>query len=222
MMMRRMILTIFLLLCLAPSAWPKFKEDEQRYLDDQFKAVLNQMQAMITQVAVLNAELAEVKQSQSEIQVAIIHQQHQLKDLDDSLSSMKTGNAESLSKLKAVIADLRAQTESAVAKMSGQPQAPAAAPAEVAAEHPVAVPATRPAPQGYITAVDGTNVMLDMGSAQGLQQGSHLAIYKATDPNTRVGVLEVTQVIDAGNSRARIVNINAGITPEFSDVVRAQ
>src|SRR5579862_5794160 len=72
-MKRQIILTTFLLLCLAPSAWPKFKEDEQRYLDDQFKALLTQMQAVVTQVTVINAELAELKQSQSEIQVAIIH-----------------------------------------------------------------------------------------------------------------------------------------------------
>ena len=44
--------------------------------------------------------------------------------------------------------------------------------------------------------------MIDMGSAQGLQQGSRLAVYKATDPNTRVGVIEVTQVVDT-RQRAR-------------------
>jgi hypothetical protein len=64
--------------------------------------------------------------------------------------------------------------------------------------------------------------MIDMGSAQGLQQGSRLAVYKATDPNTRVGVIEVTQVIDTGNARARIVTMNSGVKPEFSDVVRVE
>ena len=64
--------------------------------------------------------------------------------------------------------------------------------------------------------------MIDMGSAQGLQQGTRLAVYKATDVNTRVGVIEVTQVVDTGNSRARIVTMNAGVKPEFSDVVRVE
>jgi len=36
-----------------------------------------------------------------------------------------------------------------------------------------------------------------------------------------VGIIEVTQVIDSGNSRARIVTMNAGVKPDFSDVVRA-
>ncbi len=52
--------------------------------------------------------------------------------------------------------------------------------------------------------------------------GSRLAVYKANDPNTRVGVLEVVQVVDAGNSRARIVTMNSGVQPEFSDFIRLE
>jgi hypothetical protein len=221
-MMRRIILAIFLLFCLTPSAWPKFKEDEQKYLDDQFKAVLDQMQALGNQLAALNAQQAELKQNQAQLQAVIIRQQHQIQDLDEMLSSLRISNEENFSKLKTAIADLRTQTENAVSKLASQPAAPAGPPAEVA---PVARPASTPPPQtsqGYITAVDGTNVMIDMGSAQGLQQGSRLAVYKATDPNTRVGVIEVTQVVDSGNAHARIVTMNSGVKPEFSDVVRVE
>jgi uncharacterized phage infection (PIP) family protein YhgE len=222
-MTRRIILGIFLLLFLTPSAWPKFKEDEQKYLDDQFKAVLDQMQALGNQVAAVNAQLAEVKQNQAQLQAVIIRQQRQLQNLDEMLSSLRIGNEENFSKLKTAVADLRAQTDNVVSKLTGQPAAPAGTPAEVAAVTPPAAPApSRPTSQGYITAVDGTNVMIDMGSAQGLQQGSRLAVYKATDPNTRVGVIEVTQVIDAGNARAHIVTMNPGVNPEFSDVVRVE
>ena len=123
-MMRRIIFAIFLLLCLTPSAWPKFKEDEQKYLDDQFKAVLDQMQALGNQVAALNAQLAEIKQNQAQLQAVIIRQQHQLQDLDEMLSSLRIGNEENFSKLKTAIADLRAQTDNAVSKLTGQPAAP--------------------------------------------------------------------------------------------------
>jgi hypothetical protein len=153
----------------------------------------------------------------------IIRQQHQLQDLDEMLSSLRIGNEDNFSKLKTAIADLRAQTDNAVSKLTGQVAAPAVAPAGVT---PGAAPVTpapaRPATQGYITNVEGTNVMIDMGSAQGIQQGSRLAVYKATDPSVRVGVIEVTQVIDTGNSRARIVTMNSGVKPEFSDVVRVE
>jgi regulator of replication initiation timing len=221
MMTRRILLAIFLLLCLAPSAWPKFKEDEQKYLDDQFKLVLDQMQAMGNQVAALNAQLAELKQNQAQLQTQIVRQQHQLQDLDEMLSSLRIGNEDNFSKLKAAIADLRAQTDNA-AKLAAQPVAPPGSPGEVGpAAHPVSMPA-KSASQGYITAVDGANVMIDMGSTQGITAGVRLAIYKATDPNTRVGVIEVTQVVDAGNSRARVVTMNTGVKPEFSDVVRVE
>jgi hypothetical protein len=217
------MLAIILVLSLAPSAWPKFKEDEQKYLDDQFKAVLDQMQAMGNQVAALNGQLADLKQNQAQLQAVIIRQQHQLQDLDEMLSSLRIGNEENFSKLRTAIADLRAQTESAVSKLTGQPAAAPGTTTEAGGVvHPAAPTAAHPTNQGYVTAVDGVNVMIDMGSAQGIQQGSRLAVYKATDPNTRVGIIEVTQVIDTGNARARIVTMNSGVKPEFSDVVRVE
>jgi len=222
-MTRRIILAIFLLLFLTPSAWAKFKEDEQKYLDDQFKLVLDQMQTMGNQVAALSAQLADIKQNQAQLQAVIIRQQHQLQDLDEMLSSLRIGNEENFSKLKTAVAELRTQTDNAVSKLASQPAAAAGAPGQVAPGPPPATPApARPASQGYVTAFDGTNVTIDMGSAQGLQQGTRLALFKANDPNTQVGVIEVTQVIDAGNARATLVSINSGVKPEFSDIVRLQ
>ncbi len=221
-MIRRIILGTCLLLCITPSAFPKFKDDEQKYLDDQFKAILDQMQAMGNQVAALNGQLTELKQNQATLQNVIIRQQHQLQDLDEMLSSLRIGNEENFSKLKTALADLRAETDNAVSKLTGQAAAPANAPAVAAVATPAAPAPARQSPQGYVTSTsaDGTTVMIDMGSAQGIQQGVKLAVYKASDPNTRVGVIEVTQVVDSGNSRASVVTMNPGVKPEFSDVVR--
>ena len=74
--------------------------------------------------------------------------------------------------------------------------------------------------QGYVISVRGDQVTVDLGSAQGIKKGARLGLYKAGDPNTRVGVLEVVEVVDAGNSRARIVTLNAGVQLEWADVVR--
>ncbi len=221
-MMRRIILATFLLLSLTPSAWPKFKEDEQKYLEDQFKAVLDQMQALGNQIAALNAQLAALKQNQDQLQAVMNQQKRQLQDVDELLSSQRIGNEDNFAKLKTAIADLRAQTENAVSKLTGQPAEPTGAPPEVALVARPAAPASRQTNQGYVTAFDGTNVMIDKGSAQGMQVGSQLAVYKATDPNTRVGVIEITQVVDSGNSRAHIVTMNAGVKPEFGDIIRVQ
>jgi hypothetical protein len=222
-MTRRIILAILLVLCATPSAWAKFKEDEQKYLDDQFKLVLDQMQALGNTVAALNTQLAEYKQNQAQLQTAIMRQQHQLQDLDEMLSSLRIGNEENFSKLKAAIADLRAQTESLASKLAGgQPGAPTGSPVETPAVTHPGTPPVQKVVQGYITNVEGTDVTIDMGSAKGMTQGARLAVYKATDTNTRVGVVEVTQVIDNDNSRARIVTMNPGVKPEFSDIVRVE
>jgi regulator of replication initiation timing len=222
-MTRRIILGIFLILFFTHSAWAKFSVEDQKYLDDQFKAVLDQMQALGNQVAALNAQLTEIKQNQGQLQAVVMRQQHQLQDLDEMLSSLRIGNEENFSKLKAAVADLRAETENAVSKLTGQPTAaPGTSVGVAGVTTPIPAAPSRQPTQGYITTVDGTNVMIDMGSAQGIQQGSRLAVFKATDLNTRVGVIEVTQVIDSGNARARIVTMNSGVKPEFSDVVRVE
>ena len=105
------------------------------------------MQAMGNQIAALNAQLAELKQNQAQLQAVIIRQQHQLQDLDEMLSSLRIGNEDNFAKLKTAIADLRAQTETAVSKLTGQPAAPPGGPGEVA---PVARPAA-PAPSRQST-----------------------------------------------------------------------
>jgi hypothetical protein len=218
-MRRRIIVALVWVLCMTSSAWSKGEQDERRYLDQQFKSVLDQMQALGNQITALNAQLAELKQNQTQLQTAIIRQQHQLQDLDDMLSSLRLGDEENFSKLKAEITELRSAKDNGVNKMTAQPGAHA----EVSeAARPAA---SAPAPQvfqGYVTAVEGSSVMIDLGSGQGIHQGSRLGVYKAADPNTRVGVVEVTQVIDSGNSRARVVTIDSGIHLEFSDVVRLE
>jgi len=221
-MMRRMIFALFFLIFVVTSAWPKFKEDEQHYLDDQFKAIQDQVQALTTQLQTLNAQLQELRQNQAQLQALLVRQQRSLQDLDQMMTSMRLGGEENFSTLKSAITQLRNETQGEFAKLTGSPaptaheRTPAAAPAAPQAPpQPAAV-------QGYVTTVDGNNIMIDMGSNQGLHEGSRLVLFKASDPSTRVGVLEVTQVIDAGNSRARIVTVDNGVKPEFSDLVRLE
>lgn len=215
---------LFLLLC-ATSAWPKWKEEDQKYLDDQFKAVQDQVQTLATQVQSLNAQLTELRQNQAQVQAVIIRQARALQDIDQMVSSIRLGGEENFSNLKALITQLRNDTQASFAKLTGQPAQLGGGTAQVAAapKTPVAAPAPR-AIQGYVTSVEGDNVMIDLGSGQGIQPGSRLVLYKATDKDltTRVGVIEIIQVLDAGNSRAKIINLNAGVQPEFSDIVRLE
>ena len=220
-MMRRMAMLVLFVVVGTASAWPKWKEDEQKYLDVHFQAIQEQVQALSTQIKGLNALLAELRQNQLQVQQVIVRQQRALQDLDQMASSIRLGSEENFATLKAAIEKVRNENQAAFSKLSGLPasQVAAGTPEMGPTQKPVAMPAVI---QGYVTAVEGGNVMLDIGSAQGVHAGTRLALYKANDPSTRVGVLEVAQVTDTGNSKARIVTINAGLQPEFSDIVRVE
>jgi len=217
-MMRRTMLALFFILLAVTSAWPKFKEDEQQYLNDQFKAIQDQVTALTTQLQTLNAQLQVLRQNQAQFQAVIDHQQQALQNLDQLVTQMHLGDEENFSSLKTAITQLRKDTKAAIASLSGvQPGSVTTETTKPGSENPPRVL------QGYVTDVKGNDVTLeDMGSSQGIHQGSRLAVYKASDPNTRVGVIEIIQVSDAGTSRAQIVTLNAGVQLAWGDVVRLE
>lgn len=223
-MMRRLHLAMIMLVICASTAWPKWKEEDQKYLDSQFQAIQEQVQALKTQMETLNATIAELRQNQAQLQAAMVRQIRVLQDTEQLISSMRTGGDENFSTLKLAVSQLRAETQKSFGTLLGQPVQtfPGSTEAAVMPRGIGAAPATPQATQGYITVVDGNSVTVDLGSARGIRSGSRLVIYKAGDPNTRVGVLEVTQVLDADNSKGRIVTMNAGVRPEFSDIVRLE
>jgi len=223
-MMRRVMFAAFFVLMVVTSAWPKFKEDEQQYLNDQFKAIQDQVTALTTQLQTLNAQLQALRQNQAQFQAVIDRQQRSLQDLDQMMTSMRLGDEENLSSLKTVITQLRKDTLAGFKQVMGGGTS----------SGPGTTPPSNPGPanpsrsvQGYVTDVKssdvGSDVMLDVGSSSpGIHQGSRLALYKASDPNTQVGLVEITQVIDAGSSRAQIVTLNAGVKLAWGDVAVLQ
>jgi len=214
-----MMVALLFALCVAATAWPKFKEDEQQYLNDQFKAIQDQVQALTTQLQTLNAQLQELRQNQAQFQTIISRQQRSLQDLDQMGTSMRLGSEENFSNLKMAIIQLRKDTQDSFAKLNRGSFGPSTAGGG-------GVPSVPEAPsmpaQGYVLVVDGNAVTLDTSALAGIHQGSHLALCKSSDLSTRVGVLEVTQVMDGGKSRAQVVTVNTGVQPEFSDVVRLE
>ena len=99
-MMRRMMLAVFFVLLVVTSAWPKFKEDEQQYLNDQFKAIQDQVTALTTQLQTLNAQLQVLRQNQAQFQAVIDHQQRSLQNLDQMVTSMQPGGRGKLQQLE--------------------------------------------------------------------------------------------------------------------------
>ncbi len=213
-MTRRICSASLLLVLFAGSAWPRLKQDEQAYFDGQFHGLLEQVQALSKQVQTLTVRLAEANQTQTQLQDAIVKQQKSLQDLEQLVSSMRLANEENLNTLKTALSQMRAETQRSLSTMETTAIGTASTTGQI--------PPSSQAVQAYITIVERNEVVIDQGSAKGLHVGSRLIFYKANDPITRAGVLEVTQVVDAGNSRARIVSMNAGVRPEFGDIVRVE
>jgi TolA-binding protein len=224
-MTRRLTLaTILVLTCTVP-AWSRWDKEDKAYLVDQFRALQEQIQGLKTQLDALGAQVTELKQNQQQLQTVIVRQQRLLQDMDQLVSSLRLGQEENFSGLRATLGEMRAEHKLEFATLTGKPTEPVAGTTTAqagTAVTPGASPTLRVV-QGYITVTEKDNtVTVDLGSSHGMQPGSRLAVYKATDPNTRVGVLEIIQVLDAANSRARVVTMNAGVRPEFSDIVRLE
>lgn len=219
-MTRRITLLFVIFLLCASSAWPKFKEDELKQLDDKFAPIMDQLQTMQNQIQALNTQLQQMKENQAQFQAVIIKQQRALNEINQLVSSMSLGDDDHYSKLKGLLDKLSTDTQSSFNKISPGAGGGGMTMAAVTPAQPLA-PATPKPASGYITGIDGNNVLVDLSSGQGVQLGTRLALYKDSDPNTPVGILEVTQVTDSG-SRAKIVTLNPGVKPAFGDSVRPQ
>lgn len=220
-MMRRLTLAMCLMLLCAGTAWPRWDKEDKTYLVDQFRALQEQIQALKTQLDALSGQVAEMKQNQQQLQTVVVRQQRMLQDMDQLVSSLRLGQEENFSGVKTTLNEMRAEHKKESASLTGKSEAGGGTGQGLGGSG-VTPPPARPV-QGYITVIDkDSTVAVDLGSDQKMQPGARLAVYKATDPSTRVGVLEVVQVLDAGNSRARIITMNAGVRPEFSDIVRLE
>jgi len=217
-MIRRLGVVILLAVLGTSTVWCKFKEEEQKYLDDQFRATQDQVQALKTQIAALNAQLNELRQNQTQLQAVIIRQQRALQEMGQMVSAVRLSEEEGFAGLKTVLKSLDTQMQKGFSEVTGKRE-PGLGPGPEIIREPTPRP---PAPlQGYVVDVKGNDVTVDIGTEKGMNVGTRLAVYKASDPNTRVGVLEIVQPA-AGSSRARVVTLNPGTQLEFSDVVRLE
>ncbi len=211
-MTRRVILAVFVSALSVSMLWPKWKEEEQQYLDTQFRTIQEQVQALTNQLQTLNGHVAELRQNQAQLQSIITRQQRALQDLEQLVSSMRISGEENFTGLKNAITQARTETQQSIKELMGRPAQPP----------PDTGPGRAAQVQGYVTDVKGNIVLVDLGSAKGIRSGARLGLFKATDPNTRVGVLEVTDVVDAANSRAQVVTLNPGVRVDFGDTVRVE
>ena len=88
-----------------------------------------------------------------------------------------------------------------------------------------AVPAAQPEvlqePVGYVTELIGdSEVKFSIGAGSVVSRGMRLGVYAAADPKTQIGILVVSEVVDANNAKAEIIRKDPGASFKFSDLVR--
>jgi len=214
--MRKLAIAFLLILGCAGMLLGKIKTEDQAFFDGKFQELADQQAKLLkAQQEVFNAQLkqladaqkahsdalSDLAKSQSRLQTTIEELQHLISQLEVTISNLSTNNTQDTQYLKQEIEQLRAQVQEITGGAAG-------------------TPAVRKV-VGYITAVSpDSTVTVNLGSGNGLRAGSQLGLYKASDSNTRVGTLEVTDVVDQGNAHAKIKILNAGVTPEDSDVVK--
>lgn len=209
------LLAVVLGLAPAAGAQQKKQKDEvlHQFLIDEFAQLNAKLDKLTERVAAMEAEVNRFKQQQADLTTELRNAQNVVKAMDTSLSSFRLSSQQDLFSLRTDLTALRQDMTRALdllAKGAAAPPAPAA-PAPAA-----------PATEGYITAVTENDVTISLGSAAGVSAGTKFNVYKASDPQTQVGIIEVMEVMDANNSRAKIIYSRPSVRFEFSDIVRPQ
>jgi uncharacterized small protein (DUF1192 family) len=210
-----MIAAVTFALCFAPEvAAQKSKQKDpvlHQYLIEEFGKLQARMDQLNERLAALEAEIGRVRQQQTETTSEVRNAQTSLKAVDSTLTSMRVNTQGDLINLRSDVGQLQKDMTRLVDMV--QRALSAMAPAPVAA-------APAPTIEGYITAVDEKGVTINLGAGAGVKVGARFNVFRASDPKTQIGVIEVVEVLDANNSRATIVFAKPDLRFEFSDIVR--
>lgn len=240
--MRRVSLALLLTAIFASGAWARINKNDKVYLDgkiqdlaDQIAVTQREITDLTVQLRVLSTQLSDMQEAQANLHQTLQHQGESLGGMLRSINLMRERHSADMGTLADRLNVLSGQIKGMVNSPASPPGATGAgvispapplnssSPEMTQTPAPTKEPTTAPAPapiEGYVTAVHGGDITVGLGSDQGLHVGSKLTLYKRGDPQTQAGELEVTSIVDGANSHARIVTINKGVQPEFSDIVR--
>ncbi len=199
-------------LLFAPAAAAQKKQKDpvlQQYLEDAFADLGAKLAKLGDRLSAIEEDLARLKQQQAASSEELRNTQTMIKTFDAGLSSFRLSTQQDIISIKQELAAIRKDL-SGVAEAARKPES-AAAPG--AAEAKI---------EGYITAVTNNEVTINLGSGAGMKVGSRLTVFRASDAKTQIGLIEVIEVLDANNSRAKIMFHQPDAKFEFSDIVRPQ
>jgi hypothetical protein len=217
MIMRRSQILLFLFVSIAlllpsPAVAQKKVKDPvlQTYLEEQFTILNKKLDEVVGRIANLEADMAKLKQQQADTATELHNAQTVMRNTDSSLTSFRLSNQQDVIALKTDVAKI---SQGISTLLEGIKKAETTAAAEAQKM------------EGYITVPpeEGKDTCtINRGTAAGVKVGMRFKVYKVGDPNTQVGLLEITEVMDANNSRAKVLQTKAGFKLEFSDVVRPE
>jgi len=188
----------------------KFKDPAlQQYLVAEMTSIQEKLDKLAARLDAVEGQLAKVKEQQQSLAADFRNNQELVKATDTSVTSLRVSNQEDLLSLKTDVARIRrdlGDLSDEVRKSAGPP--------------PAAAPSAQPKVEGYITQVAANSISINLGSAAGVEVGMKFGVYKAAEPQTRIGTIEVTEVLDANNSKAKVVASNPNTKFQFSDIVR--
>jgi septal ring factor EnvC (AmiA/AmiB activator) len=217
-------LTLALTPSLGAQSQPKQKDAVlQRYLLEEFAQLNTKLGELSDKMAATASKLDQLEQKQNSLDAELRNAQTVSKAIDSSLGTLRLSSQQDLFSLRTDLSQAR-QELAALAELvrrSSPANAAPSAPATTAAK-PADAPASPDSVvlEGYITAVSGDEVAINLGSSAGVKPGAQFNVFKAADPRTTVGVAEIIQVTDANNSRAKVIFVRPDTHLEFSDSVR--
>jgi len=193
---------------------PKFKDAAlQQYLVTELSTIEEKLDKLAARMESMEAQMAKLRDQQQTLAADVRTNQELSRTTDTSVTSLRASNQEDLLNLKADVARIRRDITDISDDMR---KSAAAAPAVPGAS---ATPA-QPKIEGYITQASATGITINLGTAAGVETGMRFGVYRAAEPDTRIGTIEVTEVIDTNNSRAKVVASNPNTKLQFSDIVR--
>jgi len=188
---------------------PKFKDPAlQQYLVPEITVIQEKLDKLAARLDAMDAQLAKLKDQQQALASDFRANQELSKATDTSVTSLRASNQEDLLSVKTDVARIRrdlSEMADEMRKASAPPPAPVAA---------------QPKLEGYITQATATSITINLGSAASVEVGMRFGVYRAAEPQTRIGTVEVTEVVDANNSRVKVVASNPDTKFQFSDIVR--
>jgi len=194
----------------------KFKDEGlQQYLVPEITTVESKLDKLAERLAALEAEISKIKQLQADLAADVRATQGLLKATDTSVTSLRVSSQQDTLGLKTDITQMRRDL-SDIAELLRTNNAQSQ-PSMQSSNPPQSVPAPTDA---YITQVTDNGVTISAGSSTNVRVGMRFNVFRASDPQSNIGVVEVVDVLDANNSRAKIVSSKPNVRFEFSDIVR--